>query len=109
VIDLAGDLPQPFTMIERQPAVDGRQHPVPIEQHVKGDHRRDDQKGPNADQRSAARHKGARRAQYELSALGDQIAGRFLDLLGGNRIAQAETVSPHAAVFVDEKIALFDR
>ena len=96
-------------MVERQPAVDLRDHPVPVDQNVEGDDGRDDQKREEAEHRGAAGHEPAQSVDEPLRALGDEVADRFLNLVGGELIAETELVEPGPQVFLGQRHALVER
>ena len=80
-------------MVERQPAVELRDHPVPVDQNIKGDDRRDDQEREEIEQRRSARHQPSECVEKPLRALRDEVADRFLNLRARQLLAEAEASS----------------
>ena len=109
LIDLGGDLAQARPVVERQPAIDFRDHAFPVDQDVEGDHRGDDQEREETEDRRAAGDQRLERADQPLRALRDEIADRRLDFGRGKLLRKAELVEIAAEILVDHRRALFER
>ena len=93
-------------MVEREPGVELRDHPVPVDENIKGDDRRDDQERQEIEQRGSAGHQPCERVEKPLCALRDEVADRFLNLRARQLLAEPEGVQPTAAIFRNERVAL---
>ena len=97
-----------LAMIERQPTVEFGDHPVPIDEHVKRDDGRDDEKRQEAEYGGAARDERSHGVKEPLRALRDEIADRALNLRVRYRFAQPERAEPSAAVSIEQRVAFLD-
>jgi hypothetical protein len=77
---------------QRHEAVEAGDHLVPVEQHVEGDDRRDDDQRHEIDQRLPLRPQRADETGENLSALPDEIGDRLLHLLRVEAVAKTEPV-----------------
>ena len=106
MVYLSGDLSQTFAMVEREPTVELRDHPVPVDKNIKGDDRRDDQQRQEIEQRGSAGHQPCESVEKPLCALRDEVADRLLNLRARQLLAEPEGVQPPAAIFRNERVSL---
>src|SRR5262249_51002188 len=78
-IDFAGDLTDILEIVAWDPGVDLGNHPVPIEQNIEGDHRRDDEQGDDVDDCLAGVPQLRKEAADEAHALGQEPRQIVLD------------------------------
>ncbi len=106
-VDLAGELAHGEAVARRHPAVEGRDHAVPVDQKIERHHRRHHEERHEADDRLAAGPQRAQERQHPGDRLPHQVADRGLQVL--HRLAAARALDQRPGMLGNDRLKLGDR